>query len=134
MKKKEYRRQKSRIGPLFEEWAERLRLHNFAIVVTYYDNRKQFRKEAKASKNAVMSVTPDWRYLTADIRVCVPMVVSLDEEKLERFVIHELLHVALNHAFGWRLDRSMDEIANEEHVVSHLTTVLYELVDKGKEK
>jgi len=133
MKKKAFKQQKSRVVPLFSKWAGRLGLQNYLITVTYYSKKKDFRKESKAPRTAVMSVTPDWRYLVADIRVCVPRLVDLSDEDIERCVIHELLHVVLNHVFGWKLKRGLDEISHEEHVVSHLTSVIYSLqkpVDK----
>lgn len=132
MKRAKYERQKARARPLFQKWAERLGLQNYTITVTYYDSKKRFCKEANASRDTVMSVTPDWRYLFADIQVNVPALVSMSDDDLEQCVIHELLHVVVNPVFGDQMRRTSMEKSLEERVVSHLTKILWETLDKEK--
>lgn len=133
MKKSKYEKQRKRLRPLFKKWHSKLGLGQYDISIRYYDKQKAFRQENGVGRSAVMVVTADWAYMDADIAVCVPMVSELDDEKLERFVIHELCHILVNQMRGWRQQRTPDEIAHEERVVSCLATLFFNL-DRATKK
>jgi len=133
MKKSKYEKQRQRLDPLFKKWVGKLGLSAYDITVRYYDKPKAFRKENGVGKNAVMVITPDWAYLEADIAVCMSLVAGLDDDKLEKYVIHELCHILVNQMRGWRQQRTPDEIAHEERVVSCLATLFFNL-DRATKK
>lgn len=60
----------------------------------------------------------DWRYMIATITFDLIRCSTLDDEGLERIVIHELLHMVVN-------EMRYDGLEHEERVVSHLTSVIH---------
>ena len=59
----------------------------------------------------------DWRYFEATLNFSFIKMYDLEEEEIEKIVIHELLHIVVN-------EMREDGIEHEERVVSHLTMMV----------
>lgn len=115
MKRKAYKRHIARCQPLFDEWLTKLGLMWWSVEISYYDKRKQFRKDNGGI--AAARVWADWRYMSANISVCVPVVATMDDDDLERAIVHELCHALVN-----EMRESDPDIKHEERVVTTLTS------------
>jgi hypothetical protein len=121
MKRKAFETHRDRCRALFDAWMTRLGLKWYAVEVRYYDKRKAYRAATGASPNGAMIVTTDWKYMRATVSVCVPAVRGLDDDELERAVVHELCHVLVAEMRGVDEPRTAEQMAHEERVVSMLT-------------
>lgn len=59
----------------------------------------------------------DWKYLRATVHVSDPVLCTLEEKDIERFVVHELCHALVNEM----RDYEEGDLSHEERVCSMLT-------------
>jgi len=88
----------------------------YSVDLNFYDKEKEFRKAG--GNVAVFRVWADWRYLSASIAVNVKAVARLDDDELERAVVHELIHVLVN-------EMREPGIDHEERVVTMLSKAFF---------
>lgn len=96
MKRSKYKKQRARIRKLADKWIGTLGLKWWTIQHLCYAKRKSFAKEH--GREAFMRVTSDWRYRVAEIHVNVPALATLTDEHLERYYVHELVHILIEEA------------------------------------
>jgi hypothetical protein len=125
MKKKAYKRQQKRVRRFLDPWLTVLGLKWFTVNCLWYDREKEFRKGGKGV--AVFRIWADWRYMTADLSVNVPAVARLDDQELERAVVHELVHILVNEMRAQGID-------HEERVATMLTQAFLWTRDLAMEK
>ena len=58
-----------------------------------------------------------WQYFTADLDFSYVQLKGMEEEDIEKIIIHELLHIVVN-------EMTEDGIEHEERVVSHLSMII----------
>ena len=63
------------------------------------------------------SCDTSWQYFTAAIDFSYVQLKDMEEEEIEKIIIHELLHIVVN-------EMREDGIEHEERVVSHLSMVI----------
>lgn len=119
MKYKAFKYHRRRTRKLFNEWVYKLGLEWYEIDVVYHRSKKDFRRTWGVGRYTDMAVRTDWRYMHATVGVCVPLIASLSDEKLEKVVVHELTHILLNEAREKGLD-------HEERATTFITkAILY---------
>ncbi len=91
MKRKRFKAQVKRIKAIFEKWMAPLGLKWFLVDVLYYDRGDEFPKDS----TVMARVVADWRYMTAQVQVNVPLAAAYNDERLERMVVHELIHIII---------------------------------------
>lgn len=114
MKRKAYKRHRKRVQRCLCEWVPKTGLAWWHVTASWYDDEAEFRKTDGESV-AAFRVWADWRYMTADLAVNVPAVARLDDDELERAVVHELCHALVNEMREGGID-------HEERVVTTLAS------------
>ncbi|MGI6207108.1 MAG: hypothetical protein ACOYEW_02745 [Anaerolineae bacterium] len=104
--------QRQRVERLARTWITALGLGYWNIRHAYYgeENRDRF---SRHEGEALMTVQPDWRYLTATIDINLELVSQISDPELEMHYVHELAHVFLDEM------REQDP-AHEERVATML--------------
>lgn len=119
MKRKTFKHHRNRVRRLAAPWLHVLGLGWYEqIDFNYYDSAKDYRKTNGASEGGVMMVWADWRYLRASIAVNVPAVARLNDEQLERVIVHEFVHILVNEMRETGID-------HEERTVTMITKALF---------
>lgn len=114
MTDEEYESQKKRFTEIAKSWRHILGLGWWNI--TYHFERN-LPDPFDHPSNAVMWVTPDWRYMMASLTVCVPNILDLDDEELEYCILHEYGHIFVNEL---RNSTGEDYSNHEERVATTL--------------
>ncbi len=87
MTDKEYAKQKKRVQKYFDKWFDDIGLGWWHVDVAW----DRARSEEEPSEAACTSWL--WQYRSASITFRLPVVATLDEEKLEHCVVHEFAHI-----------------------------------------
>ena len=113
MNDEEFEHEKTRVQTARDKW------HDLIVPPDYEVNWEYWREPIENHPKAVMTCTPDWRYLQAHIDVCLPKVVDLGDAELEQIALHEMCHILVNEM---RPEPSPGEeyMDHEERVVSTL--------------
>ena len=101
----------------FDKWIYRLGLRWWDITILWYDKPKMINKEFK-NPDICARTYVDWRYSEATITVNMPKLSSLRKEKIERAIVHELLHIPVN-------EMRETGIHHEERVVTTLQKAIF---------
>lgn len=96
MTRKDFKRQHKRIRKLFGTWIYPLGLSWWRIDIVYHRRRKGFFHDH--NRQTFARVFADWRYMRAQIDVCVPVAQVLKNDELEKAVVHELAHILVREA------------------------------------
>ncbi len=91
MKRRKFKAQVKRVKAVLDKWLAPLGLKWFLIDVLYYGRGEEFPKGSLV----LARVVADWRYMTAQVRINAPLAAEYNDERLERMVVHELIHVIL---------------------------------------
>jgi hypothetical protein len=98
VKRKAFKRERARVNALAEKWIKPIGLAWWTIDIRYWASKREWSKEH--SKDAAMTCLPDWRYRTATIDVDLQAARRVEDDKLERWFVHELAHVFLDEMCG----------------------------------
>lgn len=112
MNDKEFKKAKKRVAVLFEKWVKRLGLGWYQVDVEYKAGDGDDRGDGYTT---AMRCVSRWEYRTATITVWIEEIPD-DDYKLERMVVHELMHIF---AEPMR-DRDVGCTDNEEYAVESL--------------
>jgi hypothetical protein len=104
---KEIRRVKKVVGKYLTYWTKYLGLGFWSVDVIYKDHLEKV--------DVPMDCVADWRYLTVIIRVGIMSLYDMSDERIERMVLHELVHPLVNEMRSY-----LDDHDHEERVVSQL--------------
>ena len=126
MNDKEFNKLKKKITRFVEKWRVPLGIKWWSV--NFYYEREYAKDDDKHdSCHTGATCKVQWPYKTAQITFYLPALDTLDDEELERTVVHELIHILVNEM------RDFDEGANhEERVVSDLTSAVFWIRDKCK--
>jgi hypothetical protein len=98
----------------FKIWTYRLGLRWWTVNVIYHKGKEARKFFAAGEDETVLARTfADWRYSVANIHINLPAFRDMEDNEIERVVIHELCHVLVN-------EMREGEIHHEERVVTHL--------------
>lgn len=124
MNDKDFQTAKNRIAPLFSKWIKDFGLRWYQIDIIYKMGDAPERGDGYI---AAMNVVSRWQYRTATVTVFIEEVPENDY-KLERMVVHELIHIFLNPMRGSDWDNE-----KEEYVVESLVNAFL-FVEEGARK
>jgi hypothetical protein len=91
---------KEKIQKYFDIWTEQLGLRWWDITVHYYRNPSEildnFISNVDSNTLVPAFVNTYWQYGSAAIYINLPEFVGMEEEHIEKIVVHELCHVLIN--------------------------------------
>ena len=90
MTDKEFREQKRRVNKYLDKWQKPAGFGWWYITVEY--ERDRYTDEP----NTAAHCWSQWQYHQATIRFYLPALKSLEDEELERTIIHELCHLLIS--------------------------------------
>lgn len=94
MKRKAFKRQRARCQRVIGEWLQPLGLLWWETTINYYDDPAEFPGGAGSGDSHVAArVWAQWEYLQATVAINVPEVARMDDDRLERVLVHELCHI-----------------------------------------
>lgn len=112
------------IKKAFHRWARPLGLLWWHIDTIYYDDHAEIVDRFLRGDETVAARTyADWRYMTARIEINLIAFSKMDQDEIERVVVHELIHILVN-------EMREGDISHEERVVTTLTKAAFWLTDK----
>lgn len=118
MTDKEYEQQKNRIRKLIKKWVKPLGLNWWRIDFEYKRENKSILESTNYSPKDIngnwvcaMDTRADPYYLTACVTCYLPVLVNVDDEDLEEYFLHELMHIFLR-------PMRHKKTANEEELVA----------------
>ena len=120
----EYEVQRERVKTLVAKWLDILPLRHWEITSNYYQGLLD-RDDGKHAE-ALGLCEPDWRYMHATISWALGKVQSADDDQLERYVVHELMHCMLDqftHYAERDRENAMDH-SQVENQVQNLTLAI----------
>lgn len=130
----EFNRLKRHIEKRLRFWKDALGLTLWHITPEFF--RVPWDGAERASADCLMDIDPDWRYLTAHLRVNVFAVWShaLDDDAIDRVIVHEFLHIHVSELRCLVMDDKLDQhIDHEERVVSGLTLAVFWTFEAGRD-
>ena len=101
MNDKEYEKQKKRVNKVFNKWRTPLGLGWWRIDLTYSRETSAGGELVYAAPSiggkftCAMEVTCDFYYKTAIITFYLPTIQFISDQVLDRYMIHELMHIHL---------------------------------------
>ena len=136
MKEIEYKKQKNRVEKLFWKWRTPLGLGWWKIELHYSDEESKSEltyapPDIDTKYTCIFDVHSDYYYNTATITAYLPIVKNVKDEDLERYFLHEMMHILL------RPMKHKDTAKEEELVATKLADAfgwVVEAVKKGKLK
>lgn len=113
----------------FDKWLKPLGLLWWDIKIHFYSDpievAKRFRKPDEDFTVAAKTYV-SWMYSEASIDVNLPAFKGLDQEEIERIIVHECCHILVAEA-------REGEIHHEERVVTQLTKAFFWVENAAKE-
>lgn len=95
-------------------WIKYLNLSDWKVETTYHT----YLRASESGNRVVARTWASWEYLDAHIEFDLAVLRDMDEDEIERAIIHELLHVVVN-------EMRDPGVKHEERVVSSLSRVLW---------
>ena len=111
----EYRKALLRIRKAVGKWHDALGLGWWRITYAYDREGEMADGKDRAARNVAGTAAVDWRYKYATITFNIPILFEMNDEDLERVIMHEQVHVLVN-------ELREEGIDHEERVVSELTS------------
>ncbi len=120
------RRVRKRFERLWEEVARPMGMAWWEITITFSTDRERFMRPN--DNECLMICNADWRYGMATIDVNVGRADETNDEALEEYCVHEMMHILVN-----EMRQKEDCLAHEERVVTGLTKAFMWMRDHLKE-
>lgn len=121
--------QKDLLDQAFKKWIARLGLNWWDVEVHFYDDPGEIVRLFRQMDNGDVVpafVDANWMYADAKISVNLPAFEDCEPDKIERIVVHELMHILVN-------EMREGELHHEERVVTQLTKALFWALDMAQE-
>jgi hypothetical protein len=121
---------KALIEKYLEKWVTPLGLGWWKIDMIYYDDPGEIVDKFKSEDDGYLvlaKVFAKWQYMEATIYINLPGWADLEEEKIEKAIVHELCHILVN-------EMREDDILHEERVVSTLQRAFMWVIDAGRDE
>jgi len=108
------------IQKLFDLWTYRLGLKWWEINIHYIEDPQTIIDTFRITDNEIVvaKTFADWKYMTANIYVNLPSIITMHKYTVERIIVHELVHVLVN-------EMRENDINHEERVVTSLTKAVF---------
>jgi len=116
MKPRTVKQLKAVVGKYVRKWKQKLWLHMWHIDCVYRTYVRPS-EDTPDGMTVTASTRSAWMYFTATIDFSIDQLADMEENDIEKIVIHELLHIVVN-------EMREDGIDHEERVVSHLSTAI----------
>lgn len=130
MKRKAYKRHRKRCQAIFEAWLRPLGLLWWDVTINYYRDPSEFPVgTGSADARVAARVWAQWEYLQATIAINVAEIATMDDDELERVLVHELCHILVNEV----CDDSKAESPHEERTVTQLAKAFIWTRDAARE-
>lgn len=112
MKDKEWKTNKKKVQAIFDKWIRLmgLRWYNIDLVWKPGDSPRK-----DDGFRALMRVSSRWEYRTAMVTIWLEEMAELDDEEMEKHIVHELCHIYLQ-----PLRHDEFDVEKEEYVVESL--------------
>lgn len=126
----EFEAQRERIRPITEKWRERMRLQGWYFHFIY--DRAELREENDddmIARNVAGRAKVNWPYLSASISFSLPLVQGMDDDEVEKLVVHEFGHVLVR-----EMRDDKDNLDHEERVVTTIERAFRECWQSGVEE
>ena len=138
MRDQEYEAQQKRVEDLLRTWRARLGLYHWRLTYEFFD---ELSTTNAGGRPAMLETEARWKYQDALIKVYVPSVAEVDDDALERVVVHEFMHVLLNELRplgDWDDPREHalmhERLAHEEHAAMALADAIRLAVQTAREE
>lgn len=135
MTDKDFKTQQARVRKLFWKWRKPLGLAMWVVTLDYSRERNEASTLTYAPPDVsgffscVFDVHADFYYKTAGITAYLPIVMNVkDDETLERYFVHELMHIIL------RPMKHKQRSKEEELVATNLADAFLWTVEAVKKK
>lgn len=119
MTDKEYKQQKERVRKLIKRWVRPLGLNWWKIDFVYersektQDDTDYSPKAIKGKWTCALDTSCDPYYLTAEIRAFLPILQDINDEDLEEYFVHELMHVFLSPMHSKKTAKEEEQVATK---------------------
>lgn len=119
MTDKEYGKQKKRISGLFNKWLKLLNFRGWLVTVEYVREQQPEPNTDYAPKSiggrwaAALTTTCDPYYLTAQIRAYLLQTRDVEDDDLEEYFVHELMHILLSLMHSKRMAKEEEQVATK---------------------
>jgi len=109
-----------KIKKICDLWIYRLGLRWWEVTVNYIEDPQTIIDIFRVSDDSIViaKTFSDWRYMTANIYLNIPPMLTMSSNQIQRIIVHELLHVLVN-------EMRNDGIDHEERVVTMLTKAVF---------
>ncbi len=126
MKRKARKRLERAVLAILDDWTPCLGLEAYECQVEFFRTEDDFRKDEHTLTAA--RCWPDWRYQTIYLEVCLPALVGFSARKLERVIVHELVHALV------RPLHDPERMDAEEFAVTNITNAFIWTRNRAREK
>lgn len=112
----------------FAKWIPRLGLAWWDLEIVYYDDPQEIINRFRIIESGEMvpaTVIAQWMYADAKICINLPAFEHIEDEDIERVVVHELCHILVN-------EMREPELHHEERVVTQLTKAFFWVADAAR--
>ena len=121
---KEFNKQKARTAKIFKHWCWMLGLNTWVKVTLEYWREPLTPRPSEEPYHPLATPEADclakWEYKTAHMRICLADAADMDDDALERTIVHELCHCLVNEMRCYP-----EGINHEEHVVTSLAQAFH---------
>lgn len=133
MTDREYNELRRRIRKLIAWWGDELGLRWWIMHFNFDRSGESFsERENSNARGGVAAITHvNWQYGEASISFNMPLCLEVDDDELERYVVHEMMHVLVNEMREWQTDDPTHAILHEERVVSNLASAVRWVRDRA---
>jgi len=109
-----------KIKKICDKWIYRLGLKWWEVQVNYVSDPQTVIEIFRITDEEIViaKTFADWKYMTANIYLNIPPMLSMSSDQVQRIIVHELLHVLVN-------EMREDGIDHEERVVTSLTKAVF---------
>lgn len=132
MNDKEYEKQKKRVQKCFYKWRTPLGIGWWRVTLEYSREGMSSTRYEPSDHNGkfacVLAVTSDYYYKTAVIEANLPVIQEVKDEDLDRYMLHELMHLHLKPM------QHPDKTEQEELVATSLADAILWVVEAVKKK
>lgn len=102
MTDKEYRDQKARVKRFWDKWFTTLGL-GWWVVDLYWE-----RSRDEEHPSQLGETSSKWQYRSAAVTFNLPEIATVDDDRLEECVVHEMVHILVNGIQDIRYDQSTE--------------------------
>lgn len=132
MNDKEFNTQRKRVLKIWNKWRNPLGMGWWKVTIDFSRESKPdgdatyAPTDVSGKWSCVFDVRCDYMYKTAGVTAYLPIVKNISDEKLERYFLHELMHIHLSAM------RHKDRSAEEELVATTLADVVLWVTEEKK--